>query len=300
MANEPLKSLYDSLGSEADLRRLITEKVKEDLHLEFKQKNNRSHPQLEDSDSSQFSRALSGLANSDGGVLVWGIETDKQERAKTLKAISDAHTFNAVLKKSLLNSTQPIVDRVLIDVIEGTKKDGSGFIKCLIPSSDKAPHRAMLAAREYFKRTTEGFYRLEHFDLEDMFGRRPHPSLTAHLELRPRPGDDPHEELHFAFINVGRGIAKYVGFVCRFDDGVAVLASSGGPWNATAANNGLPTVVYADNASVIHPTGIVSFVGNTTIRRAAKGQNLHIKFNWYCENMTLRSFDGEVPPEKAP
>lgn len=300
MTDELLKSLYDSLGCEADLRRLIAEKAKEDLHLEFKQKRDRSHARLEDSDAFQFSRALSGFANSDGGILVWGIETDKYDRAKALKAISEVQAFNAVLKKSLLNSTQPIVDRVQLAVIESTKKDGSGFVKCLIPSSEKAPHRAMLANREYFKRSTEGFYRLEHFDLEDMFGRRPHPSLTAHLELHPRPGDDPYEELHFAFINNGRGIAKCVGFVCRFDDGVVVMATNGGPWNATAANHGLPTVVYAENSSVIYPTGIVSFVGYATIRRPEKGQKLHIKLSWYRENMAMRSFDGEVPPEKAP
>ncbi len=68
----------------------------------------------------------------------------------------------------------------------------------------------------------------------------------------------------------------------------------------TAANNGLPTVVYEENSSVIHPTEIVSFVGNARIRRPAKGQKLHIKLRWYCENMAARSFDVEVTPEKAP
>lgn len=148
MADDLLKSLYDSLGSEADLLRLITEKTKEDLHLEFKQKRDRSHSQLEESDKFHFSRALSGFANSDGGMLVWGIETGQHERAKSLKVISDVHAFHGVLKKSLLNSTQPVVDRVQLDVIESAKSDGAGFVKCLIPASEKAPHRAMLAKRE--------------------------------------------------------------------------------------------------------------------------------------------------------
>jgi len=47
----------------------------------------------------------------------------------------------------------------------------------------------MLADREYFKRSTEGFYRLEHFDLEDLFGRRPKPALRfSHRLLRSGGG----------------------------------------------------------------------------------------------------------------
>lgn len=299
MPDSQLKTFYESLLTEVDFRRLIQEKAKEDIHLEFKEKKDRSNATLDESDRRQFSRALSGFANSDGGVLLWGIKTDKQDRAQRLKPITGISEFVGVLKKSILNSTQPVVDGVLIDMIPSGGDPTVGYVKCLIPPSDKAPHRAMLEDREYFKRTTEGFYRLEHFDLEDMFGRRPHPSLTLHLELRSRPGDDPHEELHFGFVNVGRGIAKYVGFVCRFESGVQIAGARGGPWDATAANNGMPTVTYAENSAVIHPTGIVNFVGHAIVRRSEKSQPLRVQISWYCENMTMRSFDGLVESEKG-
>jgi len=299
MAGDPLRSLYDSLRTRQDLQKLISDREKESIHLEFKTKKDRSHGKLEDSERFQFSRALSGFANSDGGILVWGIETDENEEAKELKPVTDIAEFHAAIKKSLLNSTQAVVDNVLVDVISEDNSAGSGYLKCFIPASEKTPHRAMLANREYYKRTTEGFYRLEHFDLEDMFGRRPHPSLTLYLELRSRPGDDPHEELHFGLINSGRGIAKHAGLLCRFRQNIISVAGVHGLSNLTSVNHGLPTVGYADNMGVIHPTGVVNFVGHAILRQQTKGLPIHVNVSWYCENMAMRSHEGDVVPEKG-
>ncbi len=94
---------------------MITDRVKEDLYLEFKQKHDSSHAQLENDDKSNFSRALSGFANSDGGILIWGIETNKKdESVKSLKPITDVDGFIRSLKSSLINFVQPFVDNVLI------------------------------------------------------------------------------------------------------------------------------------------------------------------------------------------
>src|SRR5262245_39865293 len=110
--NGELAQFFASLGTEADLQRLVDERIREGIYLEFKQKKNRSHGSLDDSDKFQFSRALSGFANSDGGVLVWGVATDKHECAEKLKPITDPAAFLAVLKKSILQTTQPVVDDV--------------------------------------------------------------------------------------------------------------------------------------------------------------------------------------------
>jgi hypothetical protein len=198
----PLEEFFDSLETSADFARLVADRVHEDIHLEFKTKRNRSVPDLEDSERWQFSRALSGFANSDGGVLVFGIETDKEEKAKVLKPITNPVEFQARLKKSLLNATQPVVPNVRIEVVLGAAAT-EGFIKVLVPASDRVPHRAMLADREYYKRSTEGFYRMEHFDLADMFGRRRRPVLTVQLEKQGLG-----ETILVSISNEGRGVAK--------------------------------------------------------------------------------------------
>jgi len=206
--------LFDQLSTESDLQALIAEERQENLYLEYKQKGDAATGDLGKGDARHFSKALSGFANADGGILLWGVETDKSERAIALRPISDVHRFQASLKSSLLNATQPVVDDVAIEVVQATSLPGSGYVKCLIPASDKTPHRSMLAEREYYKRTTEGFYALQHFDLEDMFGRRPVPSLFigTRVECGSRAGgyggrtQDVRIELRIE--NRGRGSAR--------------------------------------------------------------------------------------------
>lgn len=297
---EQVTALYDSIGGLPGIRQLQVDRAKEDIHLEFKTKKNRSTPELDESDGWQFSRALSGFANSDGGVLVWGVETDKEDRASKLKPITAVADFEARLKKSLLNSVQPLVDDVRIESILEDDQSGSGYVKVLIPRSDKTPHRAMLADREYFRRSTEGFYRLEHFDLEDAFGRRPHPSLSLVLELVPRPGEDPHEDLQFALRNEGRGMARYIGIMCEFSADVTVASTDFGWANNTKLNKGRPVVSYTDNVGVIHAVAVTATVGRVTIRRADKGTPLSLSLRWYCEGMVEKTFSGAVTPEKPP
>jgi hypothetical protein len=299
MASTELRVFFDSLSSRDSLRRLIAEKISESLYLEFKTKKDRSKPDLDQSDAWQFSRALAGFANSDGGILIWGIETNKHEQAAKLKPIDGVLDFTDRLKKSLLNSTQPVVDGVILETIPASGSADEGFVKCLIPVSDKTPHRAMLADREYFKRTAEGFYRLEHFDLEDMVGRRPQPSLSLHLDLTPRPGDDPHEELHFSIINSGRGVAKYVGFICSFEPEVKVADVRGHLVDVTSLNRGAPIVSYQDNAGVVHPNGIAASAGHAILQRPGKGGRLTVRLRWYCENMQVRTAIAEVSPSAS-
>jgi len=284
----PLLDYYRSLDSEAALQQLIGT-AKEDVHIEFKQKKDGSHGKLDVKDGRQFSRALSGFANSDGGVLLFGIETDKNDVASGLKPIAEVDAFAVALKKSILNSTMPVVDDVQIGVIAAALED-AGYVKCLIPKSDKAPHRAMLADREYYKRTTDGFYRLEHFDLEDMFGRRPHPSLQMHLSFRSHTPSKVGFPLKFGFINAGRGIAKHYGFVCRFFDGVSVLGAAE-IRDMSPENEGSPVVAFQDDRSVVHANGITRFVGEAFLEA---DQEIEFKLTWFCEGMAPRSATGRI------
>lgn len=296
MASTELIEFFASLTGEDSLAALISQKTTEGLYLEFKTKKDRSKPELDDSDSWQFSRALSGFANSDGGVMLWGIESNKNDEAARLKPVAQVADFHARLKKSLLNSTQPVVDGVLLEILSTVTNAAEGYVKCLVPSSEKTPHRAMLANREYFKRTTEGFYRLEHFDLEDMFGRRPHPLLSIHVSLCAHPADDTMEELRFSMQNTGRGIAKYSGFMCKLGSAVQVAGVTGNIRNASDLNEGAPHVAYQDDSIVLHPNNFRYYVGTAIIKRANKGQQLTATLNWYCEGMQARSAIVTVQP----
>lgn len=178
-------------------------------------------------------------------------------------------------------------------VLEG----GSGFCMSVVPASDSGPHMAKAGEDRYYKRNGSSFYRMEHFDLEDMFGRRQRPSLLLRLNLVPRLGDDPHEEVHFSVVNEGRGVAKHAGFMCTFPPDVAVVGVRGQVVNASSLNRGAPIVSYQDNAGVIHPNEIASSAGRAIIQRAGKSQPLAFRVSVYCENMRVRKAEGSILPE---
>ena len=62
----------------------------EGIHFDYKCKHDSRTPQLEDSDKRNLAKALSGFANSGGGVLLWGV---KEGRPPKLNPITDIQTF---------------------------------------------------------------------------------------------------------------------------------------------------------------------------------------------------------------
>lgn len=298
-----LEEFFDSLRADADLARLVTDGVQEDLHLELKTKRNRSIPDLEDSDRWQFSRALSGFANSDGGILIFGIETGPQERAHALKPITNPGEFQARLKKSLINTTQPVVPGVRIEVVLGSSLH-EGFVKVLVPSSDLVPHRAMFADREYFKRSTEGFYRLEHFDISDMFGRRPTPRLDLVHRLLAGGGGSSSAGKEFGgsvvigLHNAGRSAAHFAYLTVRVEPPYRV-SHYGLDGNG---NEGLPRLASIDgnlrrygagSDLVIHPSvthDVIKIDIDIRVdpqRNVGKVQDLSFVCEYACEGLPL-------------
>lgn len=178
-------AVFNSFKSKKDLSDAIKNSQTEGLYLEFKEKKDRSISALDEKDKLRFSEVLSQFANSDGGVLIWGVETKKKpaDTAVKLKPISEVREFATFLENGLKDLVVPMVDGVEIKVIPFSKSSKSGFVKVLVPASDKTPHRANHnKSREYLKRTQGGKIALEHFDLEDMFGRRQKPLLGVLLE----------------------------------------------------------------------------------------------------------------------
>lgn len=286
------KNLLQIFNSVTDEKKLSDQflGVKEDLHVEFKLKKDRRIGKLDDSDKWQFSRALSGFANSAGGLLLWGIETNKKEEACKLKPISEVHLFLNSLKKSLINTTQPIVEGVILDVITQKGSKENGYVKCFIPQSEKTPHRAMLAEREYYKRSIEGFYKLEHFDLEDMFGRRQRPFLVPEIEVEIIKKTESNDEYKIKYVlkNEGRNIARYTGFMCSFTENIEITGAHTVK-NLSKLNDGKPVLTYENLVGVIHPTNMRTHVGDATFVKKDKGQ-VQMAMQVYCENMLARTY----------
>jgi hypothetical protein len=126
---------------------------------------------------------------------------------------------------------------------------------------------------------------MEHFDLEDMFGRRQKPdlSLMAH-QMNPLGEKD---RTTFVLQNSGRALAKHVGFLATFEN-AEISDTSRQMQNLTNLNNGKATVSYAEDHGVVHPVSFGMNAGWVSFARLEKDKPVVIHVTWYCENMTSR------------
>ncbi len=158
-------------------------------------------------DGRQLAKALSGFANSDGGVIVFGVQGvqskgEKRERVVQIGLLLDAEASAGHVLASYRILATPSVPRVRVRAVckPGEK---AGVVAVLIPASDRGPHRAEGRGEKgrYFIRTASSTELMPHSLLGALFGQRPSPRLRLRIT---RGGT----EVRFSVLNEGRGSAR--------------------------------------------------------------------------------------------
>jgi hypothetical protein len=155
-------------GGTQFLRNLVTTKRKESDYLEFKGAGKLKDEQAKEG----WSQALSGFANIEGGVLVWGIRAARNkatgnDEAESLDLVADVARFAQMLRDVELEAVIDPVPGVQIEVYSDT--DASGFVVCLIPEGPHKPYRAELHNKQYYQRIGDKFAPISHSLLRSLF-----------------------------------------------------------------------------------------------------------------------------------
>ena len=142
--------------SAADLQAFIARQQEENLHLDFKLVKDASFNSSDD--KKNLACALSGFANSSGGLIVWGVDARKNadgiDCAMELKPIDHVAQLIGRLNSLTGEAVDPSVDQVRHRAIE--TKRGCGFALSLVPESETGPHMAKLGENRYYKRIGDG------------------------------------------------------------------------------------------------------------------------------------------------
>ena len=199
IASPSLEMLFNSLSS-AEIAAFVTERRQEDLTLDFKL----APRNLDDKDERKvLARAISGFANSGGGLIVWGVDARKDadgiDSATRAVPITDPKLFMSKLIQHGAAATSPPVPGVVHRLVEGPE---GPFALTYVPESDRGPHMAKLGEDRYFQRSGDSFLKMEHPALADMFGRRPRPVLRVEMHRVD------HASVLVVITNLGRGAAK--------------------------------------------------------------------------------------------
>lgn len=254
-----------------------------------------SHPS-EKSEKKIWSEALSGFANTQGGVLIWGIDARKDggtgvDCARALALVEQPDRFESRLRELQAQSTDPPVMNVEYWHHENPESPGKGFVACLVPQSANGPHRAEAAGRNYYIRAGDSFHVPSVSLLRRLFYPELHPLLWP--ELRPSLDMD-MRKLHIEcrLNNSGVATAKnvIVGVVIESDN-----EEQGGPHEATQNHWNLGA--HPDDQAVrgvgfwtekpLHPgASRLCFYYDMSLGANLLGLILPLtfKFSLYCEN----------------
>ena len=103
----------------------------ERYHTDFKEKRDRRTFSLDDDDKKNLAKAVSGFANSGGGVLIWGIE----DKSLKPKPISEIQTFISTLLSMATQVTDPVVEGIDGEWFPSADDSNKGYALIHIPES---------------------------------------------------------------------------------------------------------------------------------------------------------------------
>lgn len=214
------KELFDRIKNHgvAAIEGFIADRANEELFLDFKRSSvNGESRSLTDIDRGNLARAISGFGNSEGGVVVWGVDCsaddDGADVARAKVPIRNPRRFMSFIEGAVSGCTVPAHSRIENHVV--MDGDDAGYVITLIPKSNNAPHQA-LPKRLYYMRAGSSFVPVPHDILAGMFGRRPQPHVFPHFLLAVPRLDQTRLSINFgiAVHNEGPGIASDIFCVC--------------------------------------------------------------------------------------
>ena len=207
------EALYESLLTEADLEALIGSS--EDNDLECKSWFGLSETRV------PILKAVCGLTNATGGVLVIGLQTTKAQGKnqpdviEKLTPIPEPRVVGSQILDILLRGLQPGVAGIKSRIIDSGREDNKGYVVVGVPESEGLPNRIKQKdSDQFFVRMASGTLPMEYFQIADRFGRRPVARLTPVIgsDFARRVLVSPSQverAIRLDVTNTGRGIARF-------------------------------------------------------------------------------------------
>lgn len=176
-----------------DITALIDNEAEESVHLDFKAAGALSK---DDKKKTEIAKDVSAFANSDGGIIVYGIE-EQEHKAHALSYI-DGNTYTKEwLEQVIQDNIQRRIEGLEIFPIRDNGDITKSIYIVKIPRSSNTPH--MSADKCYYKRNNFRSVKMEEYEVRDLFYREATPNLTI-SEYNFYPVDKNNDYVTFGFI----------------------------------------------------------------------------------------------------
>lgn len=289
------RAIYEQYKSDDAITRIngMVGQEFENHLLDFKEMRTDTKGDLAESDRTIYSIALSGFANSDGGVIVWGVECkptsqDGRDVVQALKPIKPLSKLIYALRRLEPSMTSPAISGIDHVVIEETKDSDSGFIATYIPKIESLPVMAMgKETQRLYYRGSHSFSYMPHWMLADKFSRRPQAKLELDWYIHDESADG--VRLQLVVKNVGKGLALYTGFTLRGNrlvslDDFSFPASDF--YNDRRKNE---IVGWSEIGSALHPRQYILIAALNFPLRGPDVKDRIVSFNLSCDGFFEQS-----------
>jgi hypothetical protein len=217
----------------------VARQTEEGLYLDFKQKKDRNRPGLDDDDKANLAKSISGFANTDGGLIIWGVraKADTKEDpdvAKELMPIKNLKTFQTNLNGLAGDLVVPPVPGLESRAVPEAPNGDTGYVITIVPKRrDTLTQAVARTCKGFYIRSGSGFHQLPEPLIAEFYKRRPAPLLRLYVELAEPDQSkffekvtqaEHWEQMHWGQKPWGR---------CEFQQGIEV------GWKATLKNEGL-------------------------------------------------------------
>ncbi len=278
---ELILKVTDDAIEVAHIQFLIDNRVEENLHLDYK-----SIRVFDDTDA--LAKSVSSFANSDGGLLILGVEEERSSQNSYERIFPTKIEWGGVrhskenLEQRLMTNISPAIRDLRIYPV----RDGNQVIFVLdIPQSEDPPH--MASDHRYYFRNNFTTSVMEHYQVADLFGRRRHPELELKCEFKfasTYPGEDKRIDLTTELVNVGRTDAKNWLVIIEVSGARAEGKDFIPKWEFVQSTDSVK-LVKQESQQLVY-TGLPVLLGNLSFRLKV-GDKMTMNFFLASEEMDL-------------
>ena len=184
MTQSRAEELFARIEAEGELalNALVDARESESLFLDFKVSSDdgRSN-RLHDHDRGHLAKAVSAFANTEGGVIVWGIDCRQTMTAGDVpvekKPIEQPTRFRSWLEGAISGLTVPPCANCRSFAVPMAADKNRGFVATLVPKSATAPHQTT-GTNQFLVRIGSSFYPAPYGLLSGLFGRAIPPAVS--------------------------------------------------------------------------------------------------------------------------
>lgn len=181
-SNSSAQLRYDSLVNHQSLEQLIIEGESEDIFYECKAP---AQPVVNKDLKNNLAKMVSGFSNTEGGVLIYGIETQKHKTTSddVMVQVTPLGSINGFAKRisNLIPTlTVPAVTKFQYKIIKNKAKDTKGVLVIYIPSSLRPVQS--VADKMFWFRAGDQFVEASYTIIERLFSATDVPDVGAFID----------------------------------------------------------------------------------------------------------------------